>query len=233
MPVVRRSGGGGGDDWLGDTGELDWDADVRVTGRTAPHRAANPAQPPDAAATPDLHTAAHAATIHRRRAVVVVVALMLVGGVIWLAVAALGGDSDGTSVTTTSTTVEQQPTTTPTQTTPTQTTPTQTRPTQTTPTQTTPETTPPTTTTPPPAETLPEDERLELESTGDSVEQLQVILKELGFDPGPADGNFGPLTQTAVVAFQTANGLDPDGVVGPITAGALNAALAARGEADG
>jgi peptidoglycan hydrolase-like protein with peptidoglycan-binding domain len=155
------------------------------------------------------------------------VALLLVGGLIWLAVAAFGGDSDGTAVTTTPTAVEQQPTTTtPTQTTPTQTTPTQTTPTQTTPTQTTPEATPPATTTPPPAETIPEDERLELESTGDSVEQLQVTLKELGFDPGPVDGDFGPLTQAAVVAFQTANGLDPDGVVGPITAGALNAAQA-------
>jgi Putative peptidoglycan binding domain len=206
MPVdVRQSGGGGGDDWLGDKGEIDWDADVREPGRSAPRRAATPARPPEAAAAPDPHTAAHEATIRRRRAVGLVVALLLVGGLIWLAVAAFGGDSDGTSVTTTPTT-----------------------PTQTTPTQTTPEATPPATTTPRPAETIPEDERLELESTGDSVEQLQVTLKELGFDPGPVDGDFGPLTQAAVVAFQTANGLDPDGVVGSITAGALNAALAAQ-----
>jgi hypothetical protein len=220
MPVdVRQSGGGGGDDWLGDTGEFDWDADVRVPGRTAPRPAASPARPPDVAAAPDPHMAAHEATVRRRRAVGLVVALLLVSGLIWLAVAAFGGDSDGRAVTTTPTTVEQQPTTT----TPTRTTP-ETTPPETTP----PETTPPETTTPPPAETIPEDERLELESMGDSVEQLQVTLKELGFDPGPADGDFGPLTQAAVVAFQTANGLDPDGVVGPITAGALNAALAAQ-----
>jgi hypothetical protein len=225
MPIDdAESGGGGGDDWLGDKGELDWDADVREPGRAAPRRAATPARPPDAAAAPDPHTAALEATIRRRRAVGLVVALLLVGGLIWLAVAAFGGDSDGTSVTATATTVEQQPTTT----TPTQTTPTQTTPTQTTPTQTTPAATPPATTIPRPAETISEDERLELESTGDSVERLQVTLKELGFDPGPADGDFGPLTQAAVVAFQTANGLDPDGVVGSITAGALNAALAAQ-----
>jgi hypothetical protein len=220
MPIDdAESGGGGGDDWLGDKGELDWDADVREPGRAAPRRAATPARPPDAAAAPDPHTAALEATIRRRRAVGLVVALLLVGGLIWLAVAAFGGDSDGTSVTATPTTVEQQPTTT---------TPTQTTPTQTTPTQTTPAATPPATTIPRPAETISEDERLELESTGDSVERLQVTLKELGFDPGPADGDFGPLTQAAVVAFQAANGLDPDGVVGSITAGALNAALAAQ-----
>ena len=89
MPVDGQSGGGGGDDWLGDKGELDWDADVREPGRSAPRPAATPARPPDAAAAPDPHTAAREATIRRRRAVGLVVALLLVGGLIWLAVAAL------------------------------------------------------------------------------------------------------------------------------------------------
>jgi len=32
------------------------------------------------------------------------------------------------------------------------------------------------------------------------------------------DGNYGPKTQAAVIAFQKANGLTPDGIVGPLTA---------------
>jgi peptidoglycan DL-endopeptidase CwlO len=36
-----------------------------------------------------------------------------------------------------------------------------------------------------------------------------------------ADGDFGPLTRSAVESFQRAHGLDVDGVIGPITAAAL------------
>jgi peptidoglycan hydrolase-like protein with peptidoglycan-binding domain len=58
------------------------------------------------------------------------------------------------------------------------------------------------------------------------VEELQRALTTAGFDPGPADGTFGPRTEAAVTAFQQANGLSADGVVGPETASALNSALA-------
>ena len=58
------------------------------------------------------------------------------------------------------------------------------------------------------------------------IEELQQALSTAGYDPGPADGNFGPLTEAAVVAFQEANGLSVDGRVGPETASALNSAIA-------
>jgi putative chitinase len=48
-------------------------------------------------------------------------------------------------------------------------------------------------------------------STGDDVKQLQ---KQLGLTP---DGGFGPGTVAAVKAWQTANGLTADGVVGDST----------------
>ena len=59
-------------------------------------------------------------------------------------------------------------------------------------------------------------------SSGPKVKNLQQRLKELGFDPHGVDGKFGLGTQTAVLAFQKANGLDPDGTVGPNTLAALN-----------
>lgn len=37
-----------------------------------------------------------------------------------------------------------------------------------------------------------------------------------------ADGDFGPMTKNAVIAFQKANGLTPDGIIGPQTVAALN-----------
>lgn len=54
------------------------------------------------------------------------------------------------------------------------------------------------------------------------ISELQQALTSAGYDPGPVDGTFGARTEAAVVAFQQANGLSADGVVGPETASALN-----------
>ena len=46
-----------------------------------------------------------------------------------------------------------------------------------------------------------------------STIHVQNALAAAGHAPGPADGRFGLLTMKAVVAFQTAHGLDPSGMV--------------------
>lgn len=56
---------------------------------------------------------------------------------------------------------------------------------------------------------------------GAAVVELQNALKAQGFDPGPADGDFGAKTEKAVKAFQAAKGLEVDGVAGPKTRAAL------------
>lgn len=58
-------------------------------------------------------------------------------------------------------------------------------------------------------------------ATGEDVVTLQRLLKQRGFDPGTRDGNFGQGTKAQVQAFQRANGLEPDGSVGPRTWEAL------------
>ncbi len=58
-------------------------------------------------------------------------------------------------------------------------------------------------------------------SSGLEVKKLQEKLKALGFDPGLIDGDFGPATEAAVIAFQKSKGLLADGIVGPRTQGAL------------
>ena len=57
---------------------------------------------------------------------------------------------------------------------------------------------------------------------GADVRQVQQRLKDLGYaQVGPADGIFGPYTDSAVRAFQWINQLVVDGVVGPQTWGLL------------
>jgi Putative peptidoglycan binding domain len=61
---------------------------------------------------------------------------------------------------------------------------------------------------------------LRLSSTGDPVVWAQEHLVSAGY-PTAVDGSYGPSTQSAVQSFQTAQGLIPDGVVGPATWSAL------------
>ncbi|PYV49609.1 MAG: hypothetical protein DMG92_10435 [Acidobacteria bacterium] len=63
-------------------------------------------------------------------------------------------------------------------------------------------------------------------SSGPDVKDLQQKLKDLGFDPNGIDGNFGSGTKAAVVAFQQSKGLQADGIAGPATLAALQAATA-------
>ena len=65
--------------------------------------------------------------------------------------------------------------------------------------------------------------------TGSDVRALQVFLNSHGFiiastgigSPGHETGLFGFLTEAAVKAFQSANGIDPNGTVGPVTRAAI------------
>jgi len=63
---------------------------------------------------------------------------------------------------------------------------------------------------------------LRVGSSGDDVRQVQTWLNGVGarvpaIPQLAVDGIFGPVTQSAVIAFQRHFGLDPDGIVGPIT----------------
>lgn len=57
--------------------------------------------------------------------------------------------------------------------------------------------------------------------SGEYVLLLQQRLRDLGYDPGGIDGQFGIRTETAVKDYQQAKGLSIDGVVGPLTWRAL------------
>jgi putative chitinase len=70
-------------------------------------------------------------------------------------------------------------------------------------------------------------------STGPEVTALQTKLKQLGFDPNGTDGNFGPGTKAAVIAFQQSKGLTADGKAGPATLAALQADGGAGGSGAG
>lgn len=68
---------------------------------------------------------------------------------------------------------------------------------------------------------------------GDGVRALQQRLKDIGYYSGSVDGDFGAGTQAAVVAFQTANGLTPDGVAGKATLNLLYSGTGTGGSSSG
>ena len=220
------------DDWLGEVSDEDWSEDAPE--RVARQRAAAQEELPgpeddlrrahtdERSATRSVATAdARRAVIERRRLVAVIVVATAIALAVAIPVLLLrGGDPAAVTPapeTSTTTTI----TTTPTTETGASSPPATTSPS----TSTTPQTTAPS----PggtPAFALPEGTKLQLgENDPAVVRELQRALSRAGFDPGSADGTFGPLTEAAVVAFQQANGLSVDGRVGPETAAALNSAL--------
>lgn len=69
------------------------------------------------------------------------------------------------------------------------------------------------------------DGSLELGEAGPEVAALQERLSALGYWLGQPDGTYGQLTRQAVMAFQKVEGLHRDGVAGPATGAALDAAV--------
>ncbi|WP_410503805.1 peptidoglycan-binding protein [Leptolyngbya sp. 7M] len=71
----------------------------------------------------------------------------------------------------------------------------------------------------------PNDGLLQLGDVGAEVSDLQTRLQALGYYDGPISGSFGSQTQSALIAFQQAQGLTADGIAGPM----VNAALGTTG----
>jgi Putative peptidoglycan binding domain len=207
-----RSGAAGEsrlDDWLSDEGTMEWfPGDDEAAAGGADRRARRRSGAAGGVLTPE----EEAAQLYRRRRIAGLAAVAaVVVIVIVLAVTLSGGGSP------------KAPPTTPATTTPAVTT-----------TPAAPKTTGKASTGHKPAAlhlTLPSSGALKPGDTGSAVKTLQQALTRLGFSAGKADGTYGPLTKTAVVAFQQANGLTTDGIVGAQTAAKLNAALAAKSSA--
>lgn len=54
-----------------------------------------------------------------------------------------------------------------------------------------------------------------------NVTLIQTVLSKNGYPTGGIDGIFGEKTRQAVIAFQSAQGLQADGIVGPLTWNAI------------
>lgn len=68
--------------------------------------------------------------------------------------------------------------------------------------------------------------QLSVGSTGSQVNLLQEFLKDQGLLSSAPTGRFGSLTKKAVMQFQKANSVTPNGIVGPKTRTAIAAACA-------
>ncbi|EWY36222.1 hypothetical protein N825_29300 [Skermanella stibiiresistens SB22] len=66
---------------------------------------------------------------------------------------------------------------------------------------------PPLTSSQVPAATVPKPERPRLVTRGE-LREIQTLLKDAGYDPGPADGLMGRKTHGAIAAFAEAHGIE-------------------------
>ena len=225
------------DDWLGEISDEDWseNAAERAERRRAtpayqdlpapedgfwPETTAELPAPARPVSAPDPRRAA----VERRRLIAGFALVVVVALAVAIPVLLLRGGNDtpaaATETTATIATTSTAGTDTPPSTTPATTTPSSSSSSS----STTPSTTPSTSSAS--GFTLPDGTKLRLgEGDPAQIKELQQALTSAGFDPGPADGDFGQRTEAAVTAFQQANGLSADGVVGPETASALNSAL--------
>ena len=248
MHDVRRRGRQGAvrkqpdrplDDWLGEISDEDWSEGAptfaeqrratavrRERGTPESHTGRGGLAVSSSQALPVATAEARRAAVERRRAVAALVLLLLIGLAGAAAVLLLRDGAEAPVTTAAESPIVATPT------------PTETDPVQTTTPSTTPtETTPAASGTDAPTFTLPEGTKLQRgESVGESdltvstdpelIAELQRALTTAGYDAGTPDGTFGQNTEEAVVAFQQASGLSPDGVVGPETAAALGSAVA-------
>lgn len=60
---------------------------------------------------------------------------------------------------------------------------------------------------------------------GSLVAGVQNKLTTLGYEPGPVDGLFGPLTSSAIREYQIDHGLPPDGQISRSLAGHIEERL--------
>ena len=55
--------------------------------------------------------------------------------------------------------------------------------------------------------------KIDAASVETSLEEVQTLLSDLGYDIGTADGAMGPRTRAAIMSFEKANGLPETGRV--------------------
>jgi Putative peptidoglycan binding domain len=189
------------DDWFADEGDLDWAHDPR-------HEDDYPEWPQEERKStgltrpPRVPERPMPADVARRRRMAIFGAVALAVLIVVIVVVATSGGGGGSPVVAPTTTATTQPA----------------------PTTTAPTTTP--TPTPTVTVTVPQGGNLSEGDNGTEVENLQKALAQLGLYDGKVDGDFGTGTKDAVIAFQNAHNLTPDGIVGEKTADAINQALA-------
>ena len=231
-PPSRNTYDGRVDDWLAEQGELNWLDDPRRDEAAAAGRPEAPARPgsgyrrgnrpsprPGGSLERDWSPAGPE-TIARRRWILALVTVgLVVVTAIAVAIATSGGGSSKGGPAAVGTTPPKAST-------PQPPTPRGTSATSATGQPTTPVQTQPTSPSSALRVTLPASGKLSIGDSGPAVVTLQKVLAALSFNVGKPDGNFGSATQAAVIAFQTAHGLNPDGIVGTTTAQKLKEALA-------